>query len=113
MNQVQKEYQCSDDNMAAYLSKVQKFEQKFKGLEVTYIRRGKNSTFDELTRLASSRSSTPLGVFIEKLLKLFVSIVSSTNAAQLDQQSSRVNKAEPTDTEVALLECELTWMTPF
>ena len=84
MNQVQKQYQCSDYNMTAYLLEVQKLEQKFEGLEVTHIKKSDNSGVDELARLASSRAPIPIGVFVEKLLKPFVLILRRMDAAQLD-----------------------------
>ena len=59
VNQVQKEYQCLDENMAAYLLEVRKLKQKFQGLEVMYIRSSDNSGADELARLASSWARYP------------------------------------------------------
>ena len=38
-------------------------------------------------------------------------IVWLMDATQLDQQSGPISEAEPVDTDVALLECKLTWMT--
>ena len=113
VNQVQKEYQCLDDNMAAYLSIVWKLKQKFERLKVTHIRRGDNSNVDELARLASSHSPMLVGVLIKKLLKLSVSIASNADAAYLGKQSGRVNEAEFAETEAALPERKPTWMTLF
>lgn len=40
VNQVSKEYQCSDPQMAAYLTELQRLERHFHGLEVRHIPRG-------------------------------------------------------------------------
>ena len=65
--QVSKEYQTSDQSMAAYLAEVRKLEKKFVGLEVRYIPRKDNCRADSLARLASSRSPCPPGTFVERI----------------------------------------------
>ena len=108
VNQVQSEYQCSDDNIVAYPNEMRNLEKEFEGLELTHIRRSDNSGADEFARLTSSRALVHMGVFIEKLLKPSVPTVQRTNAAQLDQQSTQVSEAELADTVDVLLKCELT-----
>ncbi|MGR6756221.1 reverse transcriptase-like protein, partial [Aeromonas veronii] len=55
VNQVSKEYQCTDPQMAAYMVEVRKLERHFDGLELWYISRRDNALADDLSRLASSR----------------------------------------------------------
>ena len=42
INQVQKEYQCIDDNMEANLAEVQKIELNFDGLDIRYVPKKEN-----------------------------------------------------------------------
>src|SRR6266498_2843608 len=54
VNQVNKDYQCSDPIMAAYLTEVRRLERCFLGLEVKHVLRRDNQLADELARMASS-----------------------------------------------------------
>ena len=54
VNQVSKEYQCADPQMAAYVAKVRRMEQHFDGLELRHIPCKEKIEADELSRLASS-----------------------------------------------------------
>lgn len=67
VNQVSKEYQCADPQMAAYMAAIRKLEKRFDGLELRYIPRRDNALADDLSRLASSRACVPAGVFEERL----------------------------------------------
>ena len=48
VNQVGKEYQCSDPMMAAYLAEVRKMERRFDGLELRHVLRRDNQLADEV-----------------------------------------------------------------
>ena len=67
INEVSKEYQCSDLQMAAYLAAVRNLEKSFDGFEAQHIKRHFNLAADELSKLASLRATVPLGIFQETL----------------------------------------------
>nr|CBG76438.1 OO_Ba0013J05-OO_Ba0033A15.25 [Oryza officinalis] len=67
VNQVSKEYRCSDPQMDAYVRKVRRMERHFDGIELRHVPRRDNAVTDELSRLASSRALTPPGAFEERL----------------------------------------------
>ena len=67
VNQVSKEYQCADPQMATYIAEVRRMEQHFDELELRHILRKENTEADELSRLTSSRAPLPPGVFEENL----------------------------------------------
>nr|AAM74243.1 Putative retroelement [Oryza sativa Japonica Group] len=67
VNQVCKEYRCSDPEMDAYVRQVRRMERHFDGIELRHVPRRDNAVADELSRLASSRAQTPPGSFEERL----------------------------------------------
>nr|ABF95742.1 retrotransposon protein, putative, unclassified [Oryza sativa Japonica Group] len=67
VNQVCKEYRCSDPQMDAYVRQVRRMEHHFDGIELRHVPRRDNMMADELSRLASSRAQTPPGAFEERL----------------------------------------------
>nr|ABA95741.2 retrotransposon protein, putative, unclassified [Oryza sativa Japonica Group] len=67
VNQVCKEYRCSDPQMDAYVRQVRCMERHFDGIELRHVPRRDNTVADELSRLASSRAQTPPGAFEERL----------------------------------------------
>src|SRR5438552_4833579 len=74
VNQVNKDYQCSDPMMAAYLAEVRKLERRFLGLEVKHVLRRDNQLADELARMSSSGTSSPVGIVDESLSQPSVSV---------------------------------------
>ena len=56
VNQVCKEYRCSDPQMDAYVRQVRRMERHFDGIELRHVPRRDNTIADELSRLASSRA---------------------------------------------------------
>ena len=69
VNQVSKEYQCTDPQMAAYVAEVRRLERHFDGLELRHIPRLDNALTDDLSRLASAQALTPAGAFEERLTR--------------------------------------------
>nr|AAX96464.1 retrotransposon protein, putative, unclassified [Oryza sativa Japonica Group]ABA92565.1 retrotransposon protein, putative, unclassified [Oryza sativa Japonica Group] len=67
VNQVCKEYRCSDPQMDTYVRQVRRMERHFDGIELRHVPRRDNAIADELSRLASSRAQTPPGAFEERL----------------------------------------------
>src|SRR5438128_9371082 len=74
VNQVNKDYQCSDPIMAAYLAEVTKLERRFLGLEVKHVLRRDSQLADQLARMSSSGTPSPVGVFEERLSQPSVSV---------------------------------------
>jgi hypothetical protein len=54
---------CRDWKMEAYCDEVRRLEDKFYGLELNHIARWYNEIVDELTKIASGRTTVPPDVF--------------------------------------------------
>jgi len=67
INQVNKDWDCTKDNMDAYCAKVRKLEKIFQGLEIHHVLRDSNVTADVLAKLGSDRAKVPPGIFVEEL----------------------------------------------
>jgi hypothetical protein len=66
IDQVIKDSSCHDPKMEAYCKEVRCLD-KFHGLELNHITRKYNEAADELTKIASSRTTVPLEVFLRDL----------------------------------------------
>lgn len=55
INQVNKEWDCTKDNMDAYCLEVRKLEKNFQGLEIHHILRDSNVAANVLVKLGSHR----------------------------------------------------------
>jgi ribonuclease HI len=67
VNQVSKEYQCTDPQMEAYVREVRRMERHFNGVELQHVPRRNNTVANELSRVASARTPLPPGTFEERL----------------------------------------------
>ena len=67
INQVNKDWDCTKENMGAYCAEVRKLEKYFQGLEILHVLRDNNIAADVLAKLGSDRAKVPPGVFIEEL----------------------------------------------
>jgi ribonuclease HI/transposase InsO family protein len=67
IDQVMKNSHCCDPKMEAYCDEVRRLENKFFGLELNHIARRYNDTADELTKIASGRTTVPPDVFSRDL----------------------------------------------
>ena len=54
--------------MDAYCAKIRKLEGKFYGIEYHHVVRDQNQLADHLSKLGSSRTTIPPGVFVQDLL---------------------------------------------
>jgi hypothetical protein len=72
INQVNKDWDCTKNNMDAYCAEVWKLEKNFQGLEIPDVLRDSNVVADVLAKLGSDRAKVPLGVFVEELLSPFI-----------------------------------------
>ena len=68
INQVNKDWDCTKENMGAYCAKILKLEKHFQGLEILHVLRDSNIAVDVLAKLGSDRAKVPPVVFIEELL---------------------------------------------
>lgn len=69
VNQVNKDWDCTKENMDTYYSKIRKLEKKFQGLEIHHILRDSNIAADVLAKLGSNRAKIPAGVFVKEVTK--------------------------------------------
>ena len=65
INQVNKDWDCTKDNMDAYYAEVRKLEKIFQGLEIHHVLRDSNVAADVLAKLGSDRAKVPPGIFVE------------------------------------------------
>ncbi|XP_066373506.1 uncharacterized protein [Miscanthus floridulus] len=68
INQLNKDWSCSNEKMDAYCIKIRKVEGKFYGIEYHHVVHDQNQLTDHLSKLGSSRAMIPLGVFVQDLL---------------------------------------------
>jgi ribonuclease HI len=74
ISQINKEWDCSNDSMGKYCTAVRKLEDKFEGLEFHHVERDRNTVADALSKLGSSRTQVPPGVFIQEVLHPSISL---------------------------------------
>jgi ribonuclease HI len=67
INQVNKDWDYTKDNMDAYCAEVRKLEKIFHGLEILHVLRDSNVAADVLAKLGSDSAKVLLGVFVEEL----------------------------------------------
>jgi ribonuclease HI len=67
ISQINKEWDCSNDSMGKYCTAVRKLEDKFEGMEFHHMERERNATTDALSKLGSSRTQVPPGVFVQEV----------------------------------------------
>jgi ribonuclease HI len=67
ISQINKEWDCSNDSMGKYCTVVRKLEYKFEGLEFHHVERDRNKAADVLSKLGSSRTQVPPGVFVQEI----------------------------------------------
>jgi ribonuclease HI len=67
VQQVNKEWDCNNETMDAYVQEVRKLENNFSGLEVHHVIREHNVGADILSKLGSTCAQVPAEVFIKEL----------------------------------------------
>jgi hypothetical protein len=60
--------------MGKYCTAVRKLEDKFEGLEFHHVERDRNAAADALSKLGSSRTQDPHGVFIQEVSRPSISL---------------------------------------
>jgi ribonuclease HI len=69
INQLNKDWDTTNKKMDAYCKEIRKLEGKFYGIEYTHVVQDKNQAADELSKLGSSQTQVPHGVFVQDLVK--------------------------------------------
>jgi ribonuclease HI len=64
INQVNKDWDCTKNNMDAYGAEVRKLDKNFQGLEILHVLRDSNIAADVLAKLGSDRAKVPSGMFV-------------------------------------------------
>ena len=59
---------CSSENMDAYCAEIKKLKGKFYGIEYHHMVRDQNQLIDHLSKIGSSHTVIPPGVFVQDLL---------------------------------------------
>jgi ribonuclease HI len=113
ISQINKEWDCSNDSMCKYCTTVQKLEDKFEGLEFHHVERDHNAAAGALSKLGSSRTQVPPGVFVQEVPRPSISLDQAEECNVLSQPESDSkdwrepiiryikNKEEPDDKAVA------------
>jgi ribonuclease HI len=88
ISQINKEWDCSNDSMGKYCTTVQKLEDKFEGLEFHHVERDRNTIVDALSKLGSSQTQVPPGVFVQEVLHPSISLDRVEECNTLSQPES-------------------------
>jgi ribonuclease HI len=88
ISQINKEWDCLNDSIGKYCTTVRKLEDKFEGLEFHHVERDRNAVADALSKLGSSRTQVPPGVFVQEVLRLSISLDRAEECNILSQPES-------------------------
>ena len=73
INQLNKDWDTTNEKMDAYCKAIHKLEGKFYGIKYSHVVWDKNQAADALSKLGSSRAKVPHGLFAQDLVKPSVS----------------------------------------
>ena len=99
VNQINKDWDTTKENMDAYCTEIRKLEKHFNGLEFHYIHRENNLAADALSKMGSHRTEVPSGIFVQELIK--PSIKELTTTKDSERQVLAIRERGPD------------WRTPF
>ena len=103
IRQVNKDWDCNNKKMDAYVAKIRKLENKFYGLEFHHVLQADNQAADELSKLGSTQAEIPHGVFVEDLLK-----------PSIEEEDKPEVEKPPADQSVATISTQSgDWREPF
>jgi hypothetical protein len=74
--------------MGKYCTAVRKLEDKFEGLEFHHVERDRNAVADALSKLGSSRTQVPPGVFVQEVPRPSISLDRAEVCIVLSQPES-------------------------
>ena len=64
INQLNKDWNCTNEKMDTYCTAIRKLEDKFYGIEYHHVVRANNQVADELSKLGLTQAVVPTKVFI-------------------------------------------------
>jgi ribonuclease HI len=88
ISQINKEWDCSNDSMGKYCTAIRKLEDKFEGLEFHHVERDRNTAADALSKLGSSWTQVPPGVFVQEVPRPSISLDQAEECNVLSQPES-------------------------
>jgi hypothetical protein len=91
ISQINKEWVFSNDSMGKYCTAVRKLEEKFEGLEFHHVERDRNAATDALSKLGSSQTQVPPGVFVQEVPRPSISSDQAEECNVLSQPESDSN----------------------
>jgi ribonuclease HI len=91
ISQVNKDWDWSTDSMNKYCATVRKLEDKFEGLEFHHVERDRNTAADTLSKLGSSRTQVPPGIFIQEVQQPSVIAGHAEECNAIDQAETDPN----------------------
>ena len=68
INQLNKDWSCTNEKMDTYCAAIRKLKDKFYGIEYHHAARADNQAADELSKLGSTRAEVLARVFIQDLV---------------------------------------------
>ena len=68
MNQLNKDWNCTNEKMDTYCTVIRKLEDKFYGIEYHHVVWADNQVADELSKLGSTRAKVLARVFVQDLV---------------------------------------------
>jgi len=68
INQLNKDWNCTNEKMDTYCTAIRKLEDKFYGIEYHHVVRANNQAADELSKLGSTWAKIPAEVFVQDLV---------------------------------------------
>jgi ribonuclease HI len=117
IDQVMKNSHCRDQKMEAYCDEVRRLEDKFYGLELNHVARWYNETADELTKIASGRTTVPPDVFSRDIYQPSVKINDTPEpegtSAQPEVPSAAEGEAMRIEGEQNEVAPNQDWQTPY
>jgi ribonuclease HI len=102
INQVNKSWDRNKENMDAYCLEVCKLENKFYGLEFHHVVRDNNVVADVLSKLGSTRTQVPAGVFVHEL-----------HAPSIPEPASMTTDPVPSQLGHEVMMIDVDWRQPF
>jgi hypothetical protein len=102
INQVNKSWDRNKENMDAYCLEVCKLENKFYGLEFHHIVRDNNIAADVLSKLGSTRTQVPAGVFVHEI-----------HAPSIPEPAPMTTDPTPLSASQEVMMIDVDWRQPF
>jgi ribonuclease HI len=102
INQVNKSCDRNKENMDTYCLEVRKIKNKFYGLEFHHVVRNNNVVADVLSKLGSTRTQVPAGVFVHEL-----------HAPSIPEPASTTTDPAPPSAGQEVRMIDVDWRQPF